>query len=96
MILRSITVPIISREQCRLVYQHHLEITDRDICTYDSNKKKFCGPGDSGAPLVVEGHLVGVYAWSAGFNGPVGPDVFMNLAHPIYMNWIISNIPSKY
>ena len=90
--LRSITIPIISQGLCRRAYHGHIEITNANICTLDSTGQKCCGTGDSGAPLVVHGQLIGVFAGSRGLGERIAPDIFMKLTHPIYRSWIISNI----
>ncbi|XP_033230876.1 trypsin delta-like [Belonocnema kinseyi] len=94
-VLRSITVPTISEEQCwRDVAQHcqedEHEITNKVICAFDRIEGKRCSYGDSGGPLVVNGQLAGIMAW--GLENEAGPDVFMNLSHPAYRNWILSNM----
>ena len=91
--VRSTTVHTISVEYCAHIYRFHHPVTERDICTYDPRGDKCCGEGDSGGPLVVHGHLVGIFSWSSGLGGPVFPDVFVNLLHPVYSNWIHSHVP---
>ena len=94
--LRSITVPIINLADCQRPYQHHFEITDKDICTHYRNRDKCCGPGDSGGPLVVNNRLVGILAWTNHSEDPEYPDVFMNLLHPEYREWIHSYVPDAF
>ncbi|XP_033230877.1 trypsin beta-like [Belonocnema kinseyi] len=92
--LRSITVRIISLAECRTRYPHDLDITDKTICTFNGalEAKKHCSDGDSGGPLVLNDKLIGVMAWNREDAHANAPDVFMNLAHPAYRNWIISHM----
>ena len=82
-------MPIISQEQCENEYEHQAIITIKDICTLDPHKR--CGDGDSGAPLVVGDKLAGIYSWTGayGYGGPRFPDVYMNVSHSVFRNWII-------
>ena len=86
--LRSIRVATITLERCRFAYEYQTEITDIYICTLDV--KKYCGKGDSGAPLVFNKKLAGVFIFSGGQGGANNPDVYVNLSHPTYRNWIMS------
>lgn len=81
---------IISRRKCKSDYSDYSPITEKDICTLDANKKTGSCYGDSGGPLVVNGHLLGVMTWSRGRPNRENPDVFLNLAQPVYKNWIDS------
>lgn len=95
--LRSITVRIISLAECQSHYLHDPDITDKTICTFNGafEATKHCSDGDSGGPLVLNGKLIGVMAWNREDINANAPDVFMNLAHPEYRNWIISNMPQN-
>lgn len=90
--LRSVTVPTISLEQCRLWWKKP-HLSDRFICTRDVHKKILakCGSGDSGGPLVADGHLIGISAFSEeDINGCLLPDVYINIFQ--YREWINKNI----
>ena len=90
--LRSMIVPTISREECIHHYRGRFEISDKNICTLDKSGRKSCSFGDSGAPLVAKSKLIGVHS-SAGNNlSYINPDIYMNLSHPAYKNWIILNL----
>ena len=88
-------MPVMSLESCEETLKNVLEITDRNICTFDRSSRKKCAIGDSGNPLVIAYRLVGVYAGGATLGVPVGPDVFMYLSHPAYRNWIFSFVPTN-
>ena len=90
----SIKVPISGQARCRRAYQHHTEITDKEICTWDRRGEKRCELGDSGGPLTIAGKLAGVLAF-IGDNIYI-PDVFINVAHPEYSEWILSHLPNNY
>ena len=90
--LRSMTVPIISEEECSHIYRNLTEITGKDVCTLDKSGLKCCGIGDSGAPLVVNNRLIGLLSWGGTFENRENPDVFINLSHHEYRTWIISNL----
>ena len=91
--LRSISLPIISLESCKHYYiPKAFDISNKNICTLDEFGLKYCGAGDSGDPLVVEGELAGIFTVSEGDGGPHIPDVYMNLSHPEYRNWILSTV----
>ena len=90
--LRSITVPIISLEECRYRYHNISPITNIYVCTYFQNRQKCVNDGDSGAPLVVNRKLVGVLAWGDDTGNPLAPDVFMSTLHPKYREWIESHM----
>ena len=82
-----------SQESCENYYVSiGLEITNKNICTLDESGLKYCGAGDSGDPLVVEGELAGIFTVSLYNGGPDIPDVYMNLSHPEYRNWILANM----
>ena len=89
--LRSTTVPILTLWQCENAYHGLFPITDQYICIYYTNREKSCDDGDSGGPLVVNDRLVGVYSFHG--SQPQAPDVFMNLMHPSYKEWILSYVP---
>ncbi|XP_033225813.1 trypsin-like [Belonocnema kinseyi] len=89
--LRSIEVPLISKAECRKAYPRPRGwITNKEICTLDKSGNKGSGLGDSGDPLVVNGQLLGVMAWSRGLADGKSPDVYINLSHPLYRNWILA------
>ena len=73
------------------MYDRVFNITDKDFCTF-SPSGRCCSFGDSGAPFVVGRRLVGVHSWGSSERNRLNPDVFMNLAHPEYINWIMSII----
>ena len=93
--LRSISVPIISHQECANIYGHRFPITDRHICTLDRNHQKRCSRDDLGAPLVLFSRLVGVLIFAGDIEGPGFPDIFVNLQYPIYEEWIKAHLTQE-
>ena len=89
----SVKVPISGQARCRKAYEHHTEITDKEICTWDRRGEKHCELGDSGGPLTIAGKLAGVLAF-IGDNKYI-PDVFINVAHPAYREWILPHLTNN-
>ena len=81
-------MPVISEAACRKIYQSYYPITDRDICTLEPRGQKSSCHGDSGGPLVLNHQLIGIMAWNKGHAPQLLPDVFLNMSHPVYRNWI--------
>ena len=90
-VARSITVPIISLQECQHYYLNIRQITNHVICTLDRSGEKFGTHSDSGGPLVIDDKLIGVYSWRGNNFPGENPDVFMNLLHPFYKNWVIAH-----
>ena len=88
--LLSIVVPIIDEHECREASRNFTEISNEVICTFDRSGNRCSGYGDSGNPLMVADKLLGVMAWSPGFPDGKRPDIFTNVAHPTYRNWILT------
>ncbi|XP_033225665.1 trypsin delta-like [Belonocnema kinseyi] len=91
--LRSTTLPIINKSKCQSYFPKPLDIVySTDICTFDKAGKKGLCHGDSGGPLVFNNQLIGVSSWGSKTLDHKYPDVFINVAHPVYRKWIIANI----
>lgn len=86
-------MPILNEESCREKIGHKHAIIEKYVCTYYRNREKCIGEGDSGGPLALNGQLVGIVAWSKSYAKPNSPDLFTNLLHPEFRNWIISELP---
>jgi len=86
-ILREVTVPIISNTQCSTYYDG---ITARMLCAYVEGGGKDSCQGDSGGPAVVDGPLlVGIVSWGIGCARPNYPGVYTRVSS-VY-SWICSN-----
>lgn len=85
--LRTVDVPYIEPERCRLISDYGTLILDGMICAgYFSGKLDAC-QGDSGGPLVCENRLVGVVSWGISCAKPLKPGVYTNVRH--YKQWIL-------
>ena len=80
-------------EHCRELSNGDPDITDLVMCTYDPEGMVKCGDGDSGDPVVAHGQLIGIMSYTRETKRQLFPDVSTNIAHPLYRNWIIANIP---
>ena len=85
-------MPIISQRKCKWYYERPGAITDKEICTFDAYQEKYGSDGDSGGPLVVHNRLIGIMSWSGTDRNQENPDVFMKVSHPLFRNWIVSNV----
>ncbi|KAH8392823.1 hypothetical protein KR215_002253 [Drosophila sulfurigaster] len=74
--LKSVSVNIVSREECARAYGYE-RITQLTICAAAPGKDS-CG-GDSGGPLVYEGELVGIVSYGRGCAEPGYPGVYANV-----------------
>ena len=87
--LRAVTVPIISKEQCKEQYESEIELPDGQICAAASEGGKDACQGDSGGPLVINGSLAGVVSWGIGCAEKEHPGVYTEVAY--YIPWIKKN-----
>ncbi|KAH9403630.1 hypothetical protein TYRP_014833 [Tyrophagus putrescentiae] len=88
--LRTVTVPIVSRANCRSAYGASA-ITDNMFCAGILNVggKDAC-QGDSGGPVVdASGKLVGAVSWGRGCAQAKYPGVYTRVGN--YINWINQN-----
>ncbi|XP_065169721.1 trypsin-7-like [Atheta coriaria] len=76
--LQSVTVQIVSREDCNDQYGSG-SITDRMICAGVPEGGKDACQGDSGGPLVANGQLVGIVSWGYGCARPTHAGVYSNV-----------------
>ncbi|GLH15203.1 Trypsin-7, partial [Gryllus bimaculatus] len=83
--LRVVSVPILSEDTCKWVYD---SITPRMLCAgYSDGGKDACGC-DSGGPLVSDGEQVGLVSWGDGCARPCKPGVYANVVN--LRSWITS------
>lgn len=90
--MRSITVRIISTEECRRLTNNDPAITEADhICTHDATLKQHASHGDESNPLndLENTYLYGIMLWTLGRGFP---DVYLNLHNPVYYNWLVDEI----
>jgi len=73
--LLKVSVPVVSRTQCRSVYGS--QVTDRMFCAgVDAGGKDSC-QGDSGGPIVDgSSTLIGLVSWGDGCARPGVPGVY--------------------
>ncbi|XP_016977516.1 seminase [Drosophila rhopaloa] len=79
-LLRTVTVPIINKRNCRAAYQPMAEITDSMICAAVLGKKDAC-TFDSGGPLVYKKQVCGIVSFGIGCASRRYPGVYTNVIH---------------
>ncbi|XP_015608816.1 trypsin-1 [Cephus cinctus] len=84
-VIRKISVPTITIEECSRVYEQVGKTQIDVFCAHAAN----IGPcvGDAGAGAVRDGVLLGLVAWSYGCGGTTYPTVYSNV--PRLLPWII-------
>lgn len=87
-ILRVVTMPIVSNENCNKSYEVLRSIEDQELCAGVPEGGRDSCNGDSGGPLVVDGVLHGIVSWGRGCARPGYPGVYIRLSH--FVNWIRS------
>lgn len=87
--LRSVDVPVVSQVKCNEIYDNM--ITWNMVCAgYTEGGRDSC-QGDSGGPLVRLGHLIGIVSWGFGCARPNYPGVYVRVASPNIMSFIVKN-----
>ncbi|XP_017769484.1 PREDICTED: trypsin-1-like [Nicrophorus vespilloides] len=76
-ILQSVSVKIMSRENCSKIFAG---ITERMVCAGAMEGGKDACQGDSGGPIVANGQLIGLVSWGYGCARPGYPGVYSNVA----------------
>ncbi|XP_077298267.1 anionic trypsin-2-like [Arctopsyche grandis] len=84
--LSNVLLPLWTYKRCQIRYGSGL--TDNMVCAGSGHKKGVC-QGESGAPLICEGELVGVMSWGFGCISTTFPTIFTNLTQ--YAEWIEDN-----
>ncbi|XP_018320796.1 trypsin-7-like [Agrilus planipennis] len=80
--LQTVTVPIITNQECARRYAGSNEtwVFDRNLCAgYDQGGKDACN-GDSGGPLTVRGVLYGLVSSGTGCADPRYPGTYTNVS----------------
>jgi guanylate cyclase len=90
-VLRSVVVPIWTRDQCLEAGYGNKRISENMMCAgYHDGKKDAC-QGDSGGPMHMEGasgsmEIVGVVSWGRGCARPNLPGIYTKVVN--YLPWI--------
>merc|ERR1711915_350945 len=90
--LRSVTVPIVSDQECRDAYGQN-DVDDSMICAGLPEGGKDSCQGDSGGPLACSDtgstYLAGIVSWGYGCARPSYPGVYCEVSY--YVDWILAN-----
>nr|XP_036671747.1 seminase [Drosophila suzukii] len=79
-LLRTVTVPIIHKSNCRAAYQPMAKITDSMICASVLGKKDAC-TYDSGGPLVYKKQVCGIVSFGIGCASKRYPGVYTDVMY---------------
>ncbi|XP_017122415.1 seminase-like [Drosophila elegans] len=77
-LLRTVTVPVINKKNCRSAYQPLAKITDNMICAAVLGKKDAC-TFDSGGPLVYKKQVCGIVSFGIGCASKRYPGVYTDV-----------------
>ncbi|XP_014210587.1 trypsin-1-like [Copidosoma floridanum] len=90
--LQTMDVPWISKKLCNESYAKFDGIRDGQICTgYLGERDKDICSGDSGAPLIFQGKVIGVAAYTEGRCGRLDyPAVYTEVAY--FLDWIKEHV----
>uniref|UniRef100_A0A1A9V917 Peptidase S1 domain-containing protein n=1 Tax=Glossina austeni TaxID=7395 RepID=A0A1A9V917_GLOAU len=77
-VLRTVTVPLVSRKKCISMYRKEATITQSMFCAGNSEGKDSCA-GDSGGPAIFEEQLCGIVSWGVGCARPEYPGVYTSI-----------------
>lgn len=87
--LLNVKVRIIGHEQCSSSRFKHGNSLDGSMFCALENSKKAC-IGDSGAPLIAESKLIGIFSWKIECYQTVYPGVYTDVSK--FQSWIIDTI----
>lgn len=73
--VRSVKVPTIAKNKCKVQYQDMLPLTETMYCASKPGVKDACS-GDSGGPAVYKGKLAGIVSWGNGCARKEFPGVY--------------------
>ncbi|EDX11309.1 seminase [Drosophila simulans] len=79
-LLRTVTVPIIHKKNCRAAYQPTAKITDSMICAAVLGRKDAC-TFDSGGPLVFKKQVCGIVSFGIGCASSRYPGVYTDVMY---------------
>jgi transmembrane serine protease 11D len=90
--LRSVTVPMVDRNNCNDANSYNGQITDRMICAgRDQGGVDTC-QGDSGGPLATGAVLTGITSWGNGCARANLFGVYARVSNPVIRNFIVNTI----
>ena len=97
-ILRSVTVPIWTRDQCLEAGYGNKRISENMMCAGFHDGRKDACQGDSGGPMHMEGtsgsmEIVGVVSWGRGCARPNLPGIYTKVVN--YLPWIYGKMGSE-
>lgn len=85
--LKYVTVPKVSKEQCRKDYKGRYEVTEHQVCYGFSQGGKDACKGDSGSPLVNRDNIIiGITSWGDDCGQPYSPGVYTDVIDLV--DWI--------
>ncbi|MFJ8044148.1 S1 family peptidase [Kitasatospora sp. NPDC096147] len=91
--LMKATVPVVAPKTCATWYPSFREGL-MTCAGYEQGGADTC-KGDSGAPLVVQGALVGLASWGEGCGQARRPGVYTSLGHPAVHDFVTRQVPGS-
>ncbi|KAK0161257.1 hypothetical protein PV327_009746 [Microctonus hyperodae] len=89
--LKSVTVPLIDKDQCIEDYKGSFEITESQLCYGFQKGGKDACQGDSGGPLFnIHNILIGITSWGDGCGEEYSPGVYTNVE--MISDWIKQHV----
>ncbi|KAH8379702.1 hypothetical protein KR009_006658, partial [Drosophila setifemur] len=79
-LLRTVTVPIVDKKQCREVYKVMTTLTDSMFCASVLGRQDAC-TFDSGGPLVYENQVCGIVSFGIGCASKTFPGIYTDVAY---------------
>ena len=77
--VRTVTIRVVSREECMKAYAGKALITSTMFCASVPGERDSCS-GDSGGPVVYNGQVCGIVSWGFGCGRREFPGVYTNVA----------------
>lgn len=78
--LRTADIPVLSKEDCLRAYRGQAQITSSMFCATVPGTMDSCS-GDSGGPVICQGHICGIVSWGFGCARVEYPGVYTNIAN---------------
>ena len=89
-------LPIIPLEECVQIYGQRAHISNANICTLDTTRRRCTCIGDLGGPLVYGNGLLGIMSDIRGKKFGEDPDVFISLNYPEIHEWVTNIINNNF